>query len=376
MFSSLLFFSFSLLTLHFSCLLARGKTKTILIENSTDRQVTFSKRKSGVLKKARELAELCATEVVAIIYSERGKLSQYSSKSIQEIIQRYRSLKKENLNNNPAQEDILQRLKEETENLSQKIETWQKTKSKLSGENLDGLQVHETHELETEMVEGLRSIRLAKSKLIEDEIAKLQKENSVMTKESRELHEKMRASRMTAKLLPLNKDTEGSNLEKNYANRAPCGCFEVQGLDAASRFQTCNLPHKEYCILSLNQRLIRFINDNIDANPAHNEVDDNIIATISRKSTEAKAYQLQLLESGSGFQNNSVTQEEHCLLPLNPRPVFPAQSPNILTNNNIDGNTLAPIRLDDNINANPVPDRVHVVTDLNLGLPGQGGNKM
>lgn len=128
--------------------------------------------------------------------------------------------------------------------------------------------------------------------------------------------------------------------------------------------------------MSLHQRLIRFINDNSDANPAHNELDDNIIAAISRKSIEAKAYQLQLLESGSGFQNNSVTQEEHCLLSLNQMPVFPAQSPNILINNNIDGNTLALSRLDDNINANPVPDTVHVVPDLNLGLPGQGGNKM
>lgn len=127
--------------------------------------------------------------------------------------------------------------------------------------------------------------------------------------------------------------------------------------------------------MSLNRRLIRFINDNIDANPAHNELDDNV-ATISRKSIEAKAYQLQLLESGSGFQNNSVTQEERCLLPLNQRPVFPTQSPNILINYNIDGNSPAPNRLDDNINANPVPDSLHVVTDLNLGLPGQGGNKI
>lgn len=61
-------------------IMVRGKTNMSLIENSTGRQVTFSKRKNGVLKKARELAKLCATEVVAIVYSERGKLSQYSSK--------------------------------------------------------------------------------------------------------------------------------------------------------------------------------------------------------------------------------------------------------------------------------------------------------
>ncbi|MFQ6634575.1 hypothetical protein Gotur_011123, partial [Gossypium turneri] len=43
------------------------------IENDTSRQVTFSKRRNGLLKKAFELSVLCDAEVALIIFSPRGK---------------------------------------------------------------------------------------------------------------------------------------------------------------------------------------------------------------------------------------------------------------------------------------------------------------
>jgi SRF-type transcription factor (DNA-binding and dimerisation domain) len=60
--------------------MARGKTQLKRIENSTSRQVTFSKRRSGLLKKARELSVLCDAEVAAIILSSKGRLTEFSSK--------------------------------------------------------------------------------------------------------------------------------------------------------------------------------------------------------------------------------------------------------------------------------------------------------
>ncbi|KAF3321050.1 MADS-box transcription factor 50 [Carex littledalei] len=181
-------------------IMVRGKTKLRLIDNLTNRQVTFAKRKNGLLKKARELSELCGAEVVVIVYSQRGKLYVYSSKSMRETIQRYRSFKKGNDNNKPEKEDILQRLKEETENLSQRIEILEEIKSKLSGADLDGYQADKLHELETEIEKGLHSTRLAKSQLIQDEIEKLQNKNNMLTKESGELHEKVKGSHMTISL--------------------------------------------------------------------------------------------------------------------------------------------------------------------------------
>ncbi|CAA6675338.1 unnamed protein product [Spirodela intermedia] len=43
--------------------------------------VSFSKRRSGLLKKARELAVLCDAEVGVVVFSPKGKLSHFSSQS-------------------------------------------------------------------------------------------------------------------------------------------------------------------------------------------------------------------------------------------------------------------------------------------------------
>eukprot|EP00249_Psilotum_nudum_P015455 c25334_g1_i3 orf=295-717(-) len=69
--------------------MGRGKIQIKRIENTTSRQVTFSKRRSGLLKKARELSVLCDAEVALIIFSSTGKLSEFSNTSMKKIIDRY-----------------------------------------------------------------------------------------------------------------------------------------------------------------------------------------------------------------------------------------------------------------------------------------------
>ncbi|KAL5565446.1 hypothetical protein UlMin_028610 [Ulmus minor] len=59
--------------------MVRGKTQMRRIENPTSRQVTFSKRRSGLLKKAFGLSVLCDADVALIIFSPRGKLYDFSS---------------------------------------------------------------------------------------------------------------------------------------------------------------------------------------------------------------------------------------------------------------------------------------------------------
>lgn len=59
--------------------MVRGKTQMKRIENASSRQVTFSKRRTGLLKKAYELSVLCDAEVGLIIFSPRGKLYEFSS---------------------------------------------------------------------------------------------------------------------------------------------------------------------------------------------------------------------------------------------------------------------------------------------------------
>lgn len=59
--------------------MGRGKIDIKKIENVNSRQITFSKRSIGLLKKAHELAVLCEAEVAVIIFSNMGKLFEFSS---------------------------------------------------------------------------------------------------------------------------------------------------------------------------------------------------------------------------------------------------------------------------------------------------------
>lgn len=61
--------------------MGRGKIEIKRIENPTNRQVTYSKRRGGILKKARELTVLCDAEVSLIMFSSTGKFSEYCSPS-------------------------------------------------------------------------------------------------------------------------------------------------------------------------------------------------------------------------------------------------------------------------------------------------------
>ncbi|XP_042423051.1 lysine histidine transporter-like 8 [Zingiber officinale] len=64
--------------------MGRGRVEVRRIENKINRQVTFSKRKAGLLKKAYELSVLCDVELSLIIFSSRGKLFDFSTASSQE----------------------------------------------------------------------------------------------------------------------------------------------------------------------------------------------------------------------------------------------------------------------------------------------------
>ncbi|KAL9997054.1 putative transcription factor MADS-type1 family [Helianthus debilis subsp. tardiflorus] len=61
--------------------MGRGRVELKSIENKINRQVTFAKRRNGLLKKAYELSVLCDAEVALIIFSNRGKLYEFCSTS-------------------------------------------------------------------------------------------------------------------------------------------------------------------------------------------------------------------------------------------------------------------------------------------------------
>nr|GFA85211.1 floral homeotic protein PMADS 2-like [Tanacetum cinerariifolium] len=48
--------------------MGRGKIEIKRIENTSNRQVTYSKRKNGIIKKAKEITVLCDANVSLVIY--------------------------------------------------------------------------------------------------------------------------------------------------------------------------------------------------------------------------------------------------------------------------------------------------------------------
>ncbi|RVW98893.1 MADS-box protein AGL24 [Vitis vinifera] len=59
--------------------MSRQKIQIKKIDNTAARQVTSSKRRRGLFKKAQELSTLCDAEIAHIVFSAAGKLFEYSS---------------------------------------------------------------------------------------------------------------------------------------------------------------------------------------------------------------------------------------------------------------------------------------------------------
>ncbi|CAA2972908.1 agamous-like MADS-box AGL66 [Olea europaea subsp. europaea] len=73
--------------------MGRSKLPIKKIENVTNRQVTFSKRRYGLIKKAYEIAVLCDIDLALIMFSPSGRLSHFSGrKRVEDVIYRYINL--------------------------------------------------------------------------------------------------------------------------------------------------------------------------------------------------------------------------------------------------------------------------------------------
>ncbi|XP_020889324.1 protein MADS AFFECTING FLOWERING 5 isoform X2 [Arabidopsis lyrata subsp. lyrata] len=70
--------------------MGRRKVEIKRIENKSSRQVTFCKRRNGLMEKARQLSILCESSVALIIISATGRLYSFSSgDSMAKILSRY-----------------------------------------------------------------------------------------------------------------------------------------------------------------------------------------------------------------------------------------------------------------------------------------------
>ncbi|XP_074650357.1 myocyte-specific enhancer factor 2A-like isoform X2 [Tubulanus polymorphus] len=69
--------------------MGRKKIQISRIGDERNRQVTFTKRKFGLMKKAYELSVLCDCEIALIIFNSANKLFQYASTDMDKVLLKY-----------------------------------------------------------------------------------------------------------------------------------------------------------------------------------------------------------------------------------------------------------------------------------------------
>ncbi|GMN52420.1 hypothetical protein TIFTF001_021561 [Ficus carica] len=67
----------------------RQRVEMVRMTNESNLQVTFSKRRSGLFKKASELCTLCGVEMVLVVFSPGRKVFSFGHPSVEEVVDRY-----------------------------------------------------------------------------------------------------------------------------------------------------------------------------------------------------------------------------------------------------------------------------------------------
>lgn len=166
--------------------MGRGKIEIKKIENRTRQQVTFCKRKNGLLKKAYELSQLCDAEVGLIIFSNRGILHEFASKSIRETVERYNKIHRENMQQGEAliEFDKARKLRQQCDILTNSIR-------QLMGETPNSLGMKQLRQIEVQMEKSISRIRSRKNEVMLEEIKNLQRQEFILMAENQLLRSKI-----------------------------------------------------------------------------------------------------------------------------------------------------------------------------------------
>nr|AGB51138.1 Shatterproof [Brassica juncea] len=155
--------------------IGRGKIEIKRIENTTNRQVTFCKRRNGLLKKAYELSVLCDAEVALVIFSTRGRLYEYANNSVRGTIERYKKACSDAVNPPSVTEANTQYYQQESSKLRRQIRDIQNLNRHILGESLGSLNLKELKNLEGRLEKGIGRVRSKKHEMLVAEIEYMQK---------------------------------------------------------------------------------------------------------------------------------------------------------------------------------------------------------
>uniref|UniRef100_A0ACD5URR7 Uncharacterized protein n=1 Tax=Avena sativa TaxID=4498 RepID=A0ACD5URR7_AVESA len=172
--------------------MARGKVQMRRIENPVHRQVTFCKRRMGLLKKAKELSVLCDADIGVLVFSPHGKIYELATNgNMQALIERYKG------NNTEAQgesskQNNPQVMQQEVLLLRQEIDLLQKGLRYMYGaKDIDHMNLDELQALENNLQIWVHNIRYTKMQIISREIEILKDKEGILKATNNILQERI-----------------------------------------------------------------------------------------------------------------------------------------------------------------------------------------
>nr|WLF01165.1 MIKC-type MADS-box transcription factor FBP9 [Petunia x hybrida] len=213
--------------------MGRGRVELKRIENKINRQVTFAKRRNGLLKKAYELSVLCDAEVALIIFSSRGKLYEFcSTSSMMKTLEKYQQCSYASLDPMQSANDT-QNNYHEYLRLKARVELLQRSQRNLLGEDLGSLNSKELEQLEHQLDSSLKQIRSKKTQHMLDQLADLQQKEQMLAEANKQLRRKLEES--AARIpLRLSWDNGGQPMQHNRLPPQTEGFFQPLGLNSSS----------------------------------------------------------------------------------------------------------------------------------------------
>ncbi|XP_010502999.1 PREDICTED: truncated transcription factor CAULIFLOWER A-like isoform X1 [Camelina sativa] len=171
--------------------MGRGRVQLRRIENKIRRQVTFSKRRTGLVKKAQEISVLCDADVALIVFSPKGKLFEYSAgSSMERILDRYERSSYAGQEIPTPNLDSQGECSTECSRLLRMIDVMQRSVRHLKGEEVDALSIRELQGLEMQLDTALKKTRSRKNQLMLESIAQLQKKEKELKELKKQLTKK------------------------------------------------------------------------------------------------------------------------------------------------------------------------------------------
>ncbi|ESQ40958.1 hypothetical protein EUTSA_v10014726mg [Eutrema salsugineum] len=164
--------------------MGRKKLEIKRIENKSSRQVTFSKRRNGLIEKARQLSVLCDASVALLVVSASGKLYSFSSgDNLVKILDRYGKQHADDLKALDLQSKAL--------SYGSHHELLELVESQLVDSSVDNASVDSLAQLEDHLETALSVTRARKTELMLKLVDSLKEKEKLLKRENQVLASQM-----------------------------------------------------------------------------------------------------------------------------------------------------------------------------------------